>query len=362
MQSARTIEIAPRVLKTAADLVAAGLAPAERGADLARIAARYAVSIPAALAALIDRHDPSDPIARQFVPDARELAIHPAEIADPIGDDLKSPVKGIVHRYPDRALLKLVAVCAVYCRFCFRREMVGPGKAQALSEAEFEAALSYLRAHEEIWEVVLTGGDPLVLSPRRIAAVTRKLAAIPHVKVLRWHTRLPVADPERVTAAMAKALAGADGKAVFVALHANHPRELTPEARAACKRLIDAGIAMVSQSVLLKGVNDKVETLEALMRALTETRIKPYYLHHGDLAPGTSHLRTTIAEGQALMRALRGRLSGLAQPTYVLDIPGAYGKVPIGPGFVEARGGGKYEVRDAAGGAHGYTDCCTEEG
>ncbi|HLH51769.1 MAG TPA: lysine-2,3-aminomutase-like protein [Roseiarcus sp.] len=352
---------APRVLKTAADLVAAGLVAEARAADLARVAERYAMAITPALAALIDPADSADPIARQFVPDARELVAHPAELADPIGDDLKSPVRGIVHRYPDRALLKLVSVCAVYCRFCFRRETVGPGGA-ALSGEELEAALAYLRARREIWEVVLTGGDPLVLSPRRLAAATRALADIPHVKVLRWHTRLPVADPAKVDSAMAKALADAPGKAVYVALHVNHPRELTDAARAACKRLIDAGAAMVSQTVLLKGVNDNVETLDALMRALVETRIKPYYLHHGDLAPGTAHLRTTIAEGQALMRQLRGRLSGLGQPTYVLDIPGAHGKAPIGPGYAQAAGEGRYEISDPAGVVHLYTDCCSEEG
>jgi lysine 2,3-aminomutase len=352
----------PRPLKSAADLIAAGLAPAAQREALERIGERYAVAIPRALAALIDPADPADPIARQFVPDARELDRHPAELVDPIGDDLKSPVKGIVHRYPDRALLKLVAVCAVYCRFCFRRERIGPGRATALSPTEFEAALAYLADHKEIWEAVITGGDPLVLSPRRIGEVSQALAAIEHIKVLRWHTRLPVANPERVTKAMAKALASAGGKAVYVALHANHPRELTDEARKACKRLIDAGLVMVSQSVLIKGVNDDVETLEALMRALVETRIKPYYLHHGDLAPGTSHLRTRLAEGQALMRALRGRLSGLAQPTYVLDIPGTHGKVPVGPSYLRAKGEGEYEARDAAGGAHAYTDCCSDAG
>jgi len=351
---------APRALKTAADLVAAGLVAEARAAEIARVAERYAVAIPPALAALIDPADPADPIARQFVPDRRELIAHPAELADPIGDELKSPVKGIVHRYPDRALLKLVSVCAVYCRFCFRRETVGPRGAPALSAEEFEAALAYLREHEEIWEVVVTGGDPLVLSPRRLAAATRALAEIGHVKVLRWHTRLPVADPQKVDSAMAEALADAPGKAVYVALHVNHPRELTDAARAACKRLIGAGAAMVSQTVLLRGVNDNVETLEALMRALVETRIKPYYLHHGDLAPGTAHLRATIADGQALMRQLRGRLSGLAQPTYVLDIPGAHGKAPIGPGYARAAGEGRYEISDPAGGAHFYTDCCSD--
>jgi lysine 2,3-aminomutase len=348
-----------RNLKSAADLIEAGLADAARADELKAVASRYAIALTPALAALIDRADPADPIARQFVPGIKEFDAHPAELADPIGDDLKSPVKGLVHRYPDRVLLKLVSTCAVYCRFCFRRETVGQG--EPLGEAALAAALDYIGAHEEIWEVVLTGGDPLTLSPRRLARVTQALAAIRHVKVLRWHTRLPVAAPERITGALIEALAGGHDKAVYVALHANHARELTPQARAACGRLIERGIAMVSQSVLLRGVNDSVEALEALMRAFVETRIKPYYLHHGDLAPGTAHFRTTIAEGQGLMRALRGRLSGLAQPTYVLDIPGAHGKVPIGPDYVEAAGEG-YRVRDPSGGAHAYEDCCAPPG
>jgi lysine 2,3-aminomutase len=345
-----------RTLKSPAELIEAGLAGPEREAELAAVAERYAIAIPPALAALIDPSDRVDPIARQFIPDPKELDSHPAENADPIGDGLKSPVKGLVHRYPDRVLLKLVSVCAVYCRFCFRRETVGPGEA-GLSGQELAAALDYIRAHEAIWEVVLTGGDPLTLSPRRIAEATRAIAAIAHVKVLRWHTRLPVAAPERVTDALVEALAGGHSKTVYVALHANHPRELTPDVRAACKRLIDGGVAMVSQSVLLKGVNDDADTLAALMRAFVETRIKPYYLHHGDLAPGAAHFRTTIAQGQALMRALRGRLSGLAQPTYVIDIPGAHGKVPIGPTYVAAADGA-YELRDASGAVHRYADCC----
>jgi lysine 2,3-aminomutase len=350
-----------RTLKSPDDLVAAGLVAASRRGELEAIGVRYAIALTPAVARLIDRNDPADPIARQYVPDARELIRDPAEDPDPIGDALKSPLAGLVHRYRDRALLKLVSVCAVYCRFCFRREMVGPG-AGALSEADFAAALDYIRARPEIWEVVLTGGDPLVLSARRLAETTRALAAIPHVKVLRWHTRLPVAAPERVTKAMAEALTRGHDKSVYVALHANHPRELTREARAACRRLIDRGAAMVSQSVLLRGVNDDADTLEALMRAFVETRVKPYYLHHGDLAPGTAHLRTTIAEGQALMRELRRRLSGLALPTYVLDIPGAHGKVPIGPAYIAARSDGAYDIADPEEIARRYEDRVAGEG
>src|SRR5664279_6611036 len=193
-------------LREATELVAHGLAPVEDLADLAKVAARYAVAVTPDIAALIDPDDSSDPIARQFIPDIRELEAAPGEDADPIGDDAHSPVAGIVHRYPDRVLFKLVHVCAVYCRFCFRREMVGPGKENSLSPADYRGALDYVRAHPEIWEVILTGGDPLMLTPRRLAKVMADLAAIDHVRVIRIHTRVPVADPARIGGAMIAAL------------------------------------------------------------------------------------------------------------------------------------------------------------
>jgi lysine 2,3-aminomutase len=339
-------------IRLPSELVAAGLAPPEKLADLARVAQRYALAITPEIAALIDRADPADPVARQFVPDIAELTTTPDERADPIGDDAHSPVEGIVHRYPDRVLLKLVNVCAVYCRFCFRREMVGPGK-QMLTPDKLDAALGYIAAHPRIWEVILTGGDPLVLSARRLGDVVKRIAAIEHVKIIRLHTRLPVVSPEKITPALVRALT-APGKTTYVALHANHPRELTPAVRAACARIVEAGIPMVSQSVLLRGVNDDAATLEALMRAFVETRVKPYYLHHADMAPGTSHFRTTLREGQVLMRALRGRVSGLAQPTYVLDIPGGHGKVPVGPGYIDMCGDAGAIVEDMNGARHKY--------
>ncbi|MBN9018097.1 MAG: lysine-2,3-aminomutase-like protein [Rhizobiales bacterium] len=323
----------PLTLRTPQSLVEAGLAPPAALEGLQDVAARYAIAVTPAMADLVDPADPSDPIARQFLPDSRELDHRPEERADPIGDDAHSPVPGLVHRYPDRVLLKLVHVCAVYCRFCFRRESVGPGGPTLMGDDELEAALAYLRAHPEVWEIVITGGDPLVVAPRRLAALLERLASLDHVRILRFHTRVPVVDPPRISAELVSVLKGC-GKTVYVAVHANHPREFTPEAQAALARLADAGIPLVSQTVLLKGVNDDPETMAALMRAFVEARVKPYYLHHGDLAPGTSHFRTTIEEGRALMRALRGRLSGLAQPTYVLDIPGGYGKVPVGPDYV----------------------------
>jgi len=335
-----------RTLRTPEDLVAAGLASREDLAALQRVAARYAVAITPAMVEAIDA--PEGPIGRQFLPSAAELIQTPDESADPIGDGAHSPVEGIVHRYPDRVLLKANHACAVYCRFCFRREMVGPEGIRPLSAKQLDAAMAYIAGDPAIWEVIVTGGDPLILSVRRLADLMARLARIEHVKVVRFHTRVPTVDPAAITPALVAALT-APGKTTWVGLHANHADELTPAAQAACARIIDAGIPMVSQTVLLKGINDDPATLEALMRRFVELRIKPYYLHHADLAPGTGHFRTTLAEGQALMADLRGRVSGLCQPTYVLDIPGGHGKAPVGPCYV-----GDGEVTDPQGQTHRY--------
>lgn len=314
---------AARTLRTADDLAKAGLTRDAR--ELDQVMAAYATAISPAMSRLIDRSDATDPIALQFAPSAAELDVQPDELPDPIGDKTHEPVEGIVHRYPDRVLLKPVSVCPVYCRFCFRREMVGPEKDGNLTPAELDGALAYIRAHPEIWEVILTGGDPFMLSATRAAALTQRLESIPHVRVMRWHTRMPVADPERVSNAFIEAIRGRS-KAVYVAVHCNHARELTPEARAALGRMADAGIVLLSQSVLLRGVNDSVEALADLMRGLVEARVRPYYLHQLDFAPGTSHFRVPVAEGQALVRSLRDAISGLAQPQYVIDIPGGVSK------------------------------------
>ncbi len=311
-----------------------------------------AIAVTPEMAALIDRTDLTrDPIARQFVPSVAETEVAPEELADPIGDEFRSPVKGIVHRYPDRVLLKPLHVCPVYCRFCFRREKVGPG-GEALSADELDDALAYIRARPEIWEVILTGGDPLMLAPRRLAELLAALDAIPHVSVIRLHSRVPVADPGRITEELVAAVRPRRA-GVWLGVHCNHARELTAEARAALTRLANAGLPLMAQTVLLKGVNDDVETLEQLMRALVAARVKPYYLHHPDLVRGTGHFRVSIAEGQALMKALRGRLSGLAQPTYVLDVPGGHGKVPVGPSYL-GDDPDALTVQDAFGGSHSY--------
>lgn len=340
----------PKTLRTIEDVAAGGLLAGRDPARLAEVVRRYAVAITPDMAALIDPADPADPIARQLVPDARELDEAPDERADPIGDHVHEKVPGLVHRYPDRVLFKVTHACPVYCRFCFRREMVGPGGPPPMTGEPLAEALAYVAARPEIFEVILTGGDPLVLAPRRIRELTEALARIGHVRVLRWHSRVPVVDSRRVTDEMLAALTATE-QAVYIGIHANHPRELGADARAAIARLRSAGIVLLSQTVLLKGVNDDAATLETLFRAFVALGVRPYYLHQADLAPGTAHFRTTIGEGQALMRALRGRLSGLALPTYVLDIPGGFGKVPVGPDYIDME---RDTVVDPTGGDHAY--------
>jgi lysine 2,3-aminomutase len=309
-------------------MVAAGLLPAEGLAELSPVADRFAVGVSPQMAAIILAGAEDGPVRRQFIPDRRELTVDPIERHDPIGDDAHSPLFGLVHRYPDRVLFKLVSVCPVYCRFCFRREMVGPDGDGAMSEDDITAAVAYVRARPEIREVILTGGDPLMLSARRIRMLMQYLNAIPHLDIIRWHSRVPVVAPERLTEEVIAAVSQSE-KTVVVAVHCNHADELGADAKASLKSLRRAGVTLVSQTVLLKGINDNLPALETLMRAFVKLGILPYYLHHGDLAKGTSHFRTTLLEGLELVEALRGRLSGLAQPTYVLDLPGGAGKVPV---------------------------------
>jgi lysine 2,3-aminomutase len=330
-------------LRTVDALIAAGLVQSEERADIDSVAQCYAIAITPAVRALI--RDRGDPIARQFIPHAAELHVAPHETADPIGDDAFSPIKGVVHRYPDRALLKPLLICPVYCRFCFRREHVGPDGG-LLSAAELQAAYAWFAARPAIREVILTGGDPLMLSPRRLASIVEALSAIAHIEVLRVHTRVPTTDPARVTEVLAAALD--TPKSMWVVLHANHPRELTPDAAVAIRRIQARGIPVLGQSVLLRGVNDNAATLEALFRAMLAVRVKPYYLHQLDPAPGTARFHVSIEQGRRLLAQLRGRVTGLAWPTYVLDIPGGHGKVPIGPNYLEGDG----RVRDPRGGVH----------
>ena len=329
-RDAPALPLPARTLRDADALVAAGLADAADLPALRAVAERYAVSVTPHVAALIDPNDPADPIAAQYLPHADELVTAPHELDDPTADGPHSPVPGVVHRYPDRALLKPLLACPVYCRFCFRREHVGPDGG-VLDEATLDRALRYFEETPALREAILTGGDPLMLSPRRLGAILARLAAVPHIEILRIHTRVPVADPGRVTEALCAAL-GTE-KALYVCVHANHAREFTEEARVALRRLHAAGAVLLGQSVLLRGVNDTDEAMEGLLRAMLRARVKPYYLHQLDPAPGTARFGVGIAEGQALLRGLRGRVTGLAWPTYVVETLNGGGKAPIGPNY-----------------------------
>jgi lysine 2,3-aminomutase len=326
-------DLKPRTLRDPASLIKAGLVPPEAGPALRRVSERFAMAITPAVQALIDRDDPADPIARQYVPDAAELVTLPDERSDPTSDAPFTPVKGVVHRYPDRALLKPLLACPVYCRFCFRREVVGPDGG-LLSEAELDHALDWFAATPQVREAILTGGDPLMLSPRRLAHILSRLSAIPHIDVIRLHSRVPVAAPDRISRDLLAALS--TDKAVFLCVHANHEREFSAAAKAALRALCQAGITLLGQSVLLRGVNDSSQALENLFRSMLASQVKPYYLHQLDRAPGTARFEVPIAEGLAILRALRGRISGLAWPTYVLDLPQGAGKAPLGPDFARS--------------------------
>jgi len=313
--------------------------------ELEKVANQFSVAITDEMIALIDQNDPDDPIRKQFTPSKEELNITAEEREDPIGDHTFEPVKGITHRYPDRVLLKPLHTCPVYCRFCFRREDVG-GDTKLMSPKELDDAINYIQNHDEIWEVILTGGDPLLLSPRRLKKILDRLDNIAHVKIIRIHSKVPIVDPKRITNEVCNLLKSSS-KTVWLAIHANHPKEITPAFKAATDLLSDSGIPLISQTVLLKGINDNVQTLDLLFRKLVEHKVKPYYLHHPDLAKGTSHFRLPIEEGQDLMKTLHTQLSGICKPTYVYDIPGGFGKMPLTPTYYKTG-----EIEDIHGDIH----------
>jgi lysine 2,3-aminomutase len=340
-------------LKSARDFREQPLIDERRAREIEQVGKRYAIAVTPHVMGTIKGDVSTDPVALQYIPQIEELKILPQENTDPIGDDVHTPVKGLVHRYADRVLLKATNICAVYCRYCFRREMVGP-QAGGIKAEERQAALDYIRANKEIWEVILTGGDPLILSPRQLSELLDEIEAIEHVQVIRIHSRVPVAEPARITPELTGALKRQ--KAVYVALHINHAQEITPEVEVAIAALRNADCVLVSQSVLLKGVNDSAKILEELYRRLTALRVKPYYLHHGDLAPGTSHFRISLSRGKEIMNTLLARLSGIARPHYMLDIPGGHGKVPVNSCYVRLQADGTYELTDTQGNTHIYKD------
>ena len=338
-------------LRSSNDLLNAKLINHNESIAFQKLEKSYNIAISGHIHKAIQKHDKKS-LKRQFIPKIEELNILDSELNDPIGDDTHTPVKGITHRYPDRVLLKPTHKCAVYCRFCFRREKVGDNSIR-LSDEELEQAMKYIEANKQIWEVILTGGDPLFMSADHIHKTMRRLEQIPHIEIIRFHTRIPVVSPELISKKLIKTLQSS--KAVFIVLHSNHPDEFTEEAIEACQKITHAGIPILSQSVLLKGINNSANTLEELFRTFLRNKIKPYYLHHPDMASGTSHFRLSIAEGQAIMQELQGKLSGTALPTYVLDIPGGYGKVPLTPQFLEKSDNG-YTVTDINGKTHRYEE------
>lgn len=300
---------------------------------------------------IIEKSKNNPAIARQYLPSTEELKIQPHELDDPIGDKRNGKGNALVHRYKDRVLLLVSDHCAVYCRFCMRKHRVGKGYA-ALSSQDLTEAAEYIKTRPDIWEVILSGGDPLILAPRRMTQVIETISLIPHIQIIRLHTRLPLADPQRINQEMIESLKSK--KQIYMVLHINHASEITPEVITALKLLRANGITLLSQSVLLHGVNDTVDDLEALMRSIVANGIKPYYLHHPDLVPGTSHFQLTLDKGQELMQQLRGRISGLCWPTYVLDIPGGYGKIPINPTYVQPINHQEWRVQDPQGQWHIY--------
>ena len=316
-----------KTLRTTQQLVESGLIKSSEAPAIEQVADVFQLAISSQIQEQL--HHPE--IAHQYLPSKEELIISEDELKDPIGDSKFTPVKGITHRYPDRVLLKPLHTCAVYCRFCFRREKVGQSE-ELLKKDELEMALQYIEENKAIWEVILTGGDPLSLSTAKLDAILERLEMIDHVKVIRVHTRIPIADPQKVTEPFLKTLKRT--KPIYLILHCNSHLELHADSVALINKLADNGNPLMSQSVLLKGVNNSADKLEKLFRRLVELRVRPYYLHHPDLAKGTSHFRVSLSEGRQLTSKLRAKLSGIAQPLYVLDVPGGHGKVPAGKEFI----------------------------
>jgi lysine 2,3-aminomutase len=309
--------------------------------------------------ALCDKHDPRCPIRLQCVPRADEAREVPGDLADPLGEIAHEVAPHLVRRYPDRALLLATDRCGVYCRFCTRSRMVGDGGGAA-SLDRLAPAFAYLAAHPEVRDVIVSGGDPLTLGTDRLTRLVARVRAIPSVETIRLATRVPVTLPSRVTAELVRALR--PHHPLWVMTHFNHPKELTPQAERAVKRLVDGGFPVMNQTVLLRGVNDDARVLEALFRGLVRWRARPYYLLQPDPVRGTGHLRPPLATGIAIMEALQGRLSGIALPKLIVDTPGGLGKVPVGPDYVVARGPGRTTLRTHRGVEVDYLDPPAHDG
>lgn len=329
------------------------LTPAEFEAARRAEEAGFPISITPHYLSLIDREDPDCPLRRQLVPGAHEGEPMRGDLRDPLGEEAHEVAPELIQRYPDRALLLVSDRCAVYCRFCTRSRMVGAGGGPR-SLAKLAGAFTYLRAHPEVKDVIVSGGDPLAMSTSRLVGIIEELRAIASVETIRLATRVPVALPMRINQELLDALR--PHHPLWVMTHFNHPRELDKEARAALRRLADAGFPVMNQAVLLRGVNDDAGTLTELFRGLVRERVRPYYLLLMDPVRGTGHLRTSVKTGVDIMEQLQGRLSGIALPKLIMDTPGGFGKIPLGPDYVVERGVGVTRVRTPRGNQVEYFD------
>ena len=303
----------------------------EEKKDITECLARFRMAVTPYYASLINTCDHCDPVRMQAVPSIRETEVHPWEMYDPLEEEEVSPVKNIVHRYPDRALFLVTKCCAMYCRHCTRRRLVGEEDV-AISDEEIEAALEYIRQTPTIRDVLVSGGDPLTMQDTRLEAIMSQLRKIKHVEIIRIGTRVPVTIPMRITDELLAMLK--KYQPIWINTHFNHPKELTENSIQACTRIVDAGIPLGNQSVLLKGINDSVEIIKELMLMLIKARIRPYYLYQCDLNEGLEHFRTDVRTGISIIRNLVGSISGFAIPTFVIDAPGGGGKIPLSPEFL----------------------------
>ncbi len=324
-----------------------------RGAERA-LAGGFPIAITPYYLSLIDPDDPACPIRLQVVPSAREGIEVPGDLRDPLGEESHEVAPELVQRYPDRALLLASDRCAVYCRFCTRSRMVGDGGG-ARSLKKLTPALDYLKAHPEIRDVIVSGGDPMVMGTNRLRAILMALAEIPHLNTVRLATRAPVTIPQRVTEELVDAIKDAH-PAIFVMTHFNHPKEITDASRLACRRLVNAGLPVMNQSVLLRGVNDQAEILETLFRGLVGLKVRPYYLLQADPVRGTGHLRTPLSVGVRIMERLQGRMSGIALPKFIVDTPHGRGKVPVGPKTIVSHEDGRTQLLTFRGEIVEYVD------
>ncbi len=325
----------------------------EAVAGIEKALTRVRMAITPYYASLIDPNDENCPVRLQAVPTGAEAEVKPWEFVDPLDEEADSPVEGLVHRYPDRVLFLVTELCSMYCRHCTRRRVVGVTDAVA-SEERLEKGFAYIRAHSEVRDVLVSGGDPFTLSDDRLDHIVKTLREIPHVEIIRIGTRVPVVMPQRVTNELASMLA--KYHPVYVNVHFNHPKEITPESSKACAILADHGIPLGNQSVLLRGVNNCPVVMKDLVRSLARIRVKPYYIYQCDLTWGLDHFRTTISEGLEIMEALRGHTTGFAVPTYVVDAPGGGGKIPLSPNYILTMGEGTVVVRNYEGVISAYRE------